>query len=257
MIARSYPTGQFAARAGVTARTLRFYDNVGLLRPSSVTEAGHRRYMDRDLVKLQQILALKFLGFSLEQIREMVQLNPLRIAESLDLQRQMMVEKRRQIDAVLRAIEALRETVEQRKELDPESLIQAIKATQMEEYKDWYRKYYTEEQLRQLEERARGYTEEQALADQQAWADVIAGMKAAAARGDDPGSPAVQQLAGRWAQLIQAFTGGDSGITQSLNRMWTGEWQSPFPKPYNEEEGAYIERALEIYRGKSSSGKAS
>ena len=256
MIARSYPTGQFAARAGVTVRTLRFYDSEGLLRPSSVTEAGHRRYTDRDLVKLQQILALKFLGFSLEQIREIVQVKPLQIEDSLDLQRRMMVEKRRQIDTALRAIEKLQGTMVERKELDPESLIQAIKATQMEEYKDWYRKYYTEKQLKQLEERAKGYTEEQALADQQAWADVIASMKAAAARSENPGSPAVQDLAERWMGLIRAFTQGDPGISQGLNRMWTSEWDGPFPKPYNEEEGAYIQRALEIYQGKPSSGKA-
>ena len=255
MIARSYPTGQFAARAGVTVRTLRFYDSEGILRPSSVTEAGHRRYTDRDLVKLQQILALKFLGFSLEQIREIVQVKPLRIEDSLDLQRRMMVEKRRQIDTALRAIEKLQGAMAERKELDPESLIQAIKATQMEEYSDWYRRFYTEEQLKELEERAKGYTEEQALADQQAWADVIAGMKAAAARGEAPGSPAVQELAGQWMGLIQAFTRGDPGITQGLNRMWTGEWDGPFPRPYNEEEGAYIQRALEIYRGGSSSSK--
>src|SRR5690349_21847479 len=63
---KHYTTSQFAQKAAVTARTLRFYDKVGLLSPSEYTEAGHRLYSDEDLWSLQQILALKFLGFSLE-----------------------------------------------------------------------------------------------------------------------------------------------------------------------------------------------
>ena len=64
---RFYHTGQFARKAAVSVRTLRFYDKVGLLSPSRHTEAGHRLYTDADFVNLQQILALKFLGFSLAE----------------------------------------------------------------------------------------------------------------------------------------------------------------------------------------------
>lgn len=70
-----YTTSQFAQKAAVTARTLRFYDKVGLLSPSEYTEAGHRLYSDKDLWSLQQILALKFLGFSLEEIKVCLQTN--------------------------------------------------------------------------------------------------------------------------------------------------------------------------------------
>ena len=66
---RFYHTGQFARKVAVSVRTLRYYDRVGLLRPAQHTEAGYRLYTDADLVRLQQILALKFLGFSLEEIK--------------------------------------------------------------------------------------------------------------------------------------------------------------------------------------------
>lgn len=58
-----YQTGQFAKLAGVSVRTLRYYDQVGLLKPTAYSPAGHRLYTDQDLLQLQRILALKFLGF--------------------------------------------------------------------------------------------------------------------------------------------------------------------------------------------------
>ncbi|MBL4935486.1 methyltransferase domain-containing protein [Clostridium sp. YIM B02515] len=63
-----YTAGEFAKKAGVTIRTIRFYDNKGLLKPSSLSEAGYRLYNDEDFAKLQRILTLKYLGFSLEDI---------------------------------------------------------------------------------------------------------------------------------------------------------------------------------------------
>ena len=68
---RFYTSGQFAAKAHVTLRTIRYYDKQNLLVPSQRTASGARRYTDADLAKLQQILLLKFLGFSLEEIKEM------------------------------------------------------------------------------------------------------------------------------------------------------------------------------------------
>lgn len=66
-----YSSGQFAKMAHVSVRTIRFYDQKHLLQPSYVSESGARFYTDYDFVKLQQILLLKYLGFSLDDIKEM------------------------------------------------------------------------------------------------------------------------------------------------------------------------------------------
>lgn len=63
-----FTTGEFAKKAGVTIRTLRYYDKIGLLVPSSHNELGHRLYSKEDFGKLQKILTLKFIGLSLEDI---------------------------------------------------------------------------------------------------------------------------------------------------------------------------------------------
>ena len=67
-----YKTGQFAKLANVSERTIRYYDKIGLLKPSFVMSNGYRQYSDLDLLKLQKILSLKHLGFSIEEIFPMV-----------------------------------------------------------------------------------------------------------------------------------------------------------------------------------------
>ena len=64
-----------AKLTGVTVRTLHYYDEIGLLKPGEVTEAGYRVYNDTDLEVLQQILFFRELDFPLEDIRKIMQ-NP-------------------------------------------------------------------------------------------------------------------------------------------------------------------------------------
>ena len=64
-----YSSGEFAKKANVTVRTIRFYDKKNLLKPSYVNENGARFYTDADFARLQQILLFKYLGFSLDDIK--------------------------------------------------------------------------------------------------------------------------------------------------------------------------------------------
>ena len=66
-----YSSGEFAKKANVSVRTIRYYDQQNILKPSLLTEEGVRFYTDSDFTRLQQILLLKYLGFSLEEIKNM------------------------------------------------------------------------------------------------------------------------------------------------------------------------------------------
>ena len=87
-----YKTGQFAKLANVSERTIRYYDKIGLLKPSFVMENGYRQYSDLDLLKLQKILSLKHLGFSIDEIFPMVMDNT-NLKESFDLQIDLIEDK--------------------------------------------------------------------------------------------------------------------------------------------------------------------
>lgn len=79
---RFWKVGELAKLTGLTIRTLRFYDQIGLFSPSAYSDSGHRMYNEDDLSRLQQILSLKELGLSLEEIKSVVtggQFSPLEI----------------------------------------------------------------------------------------------------------------------------------------------------------------------------------
>ncbi len=102
-----YSTGQFAKLANVTIRTIRYYDKVGLLKPSFIMENGYRRYSESDLISLQKIIALKQIGFSLEEIYPLV-LNDDKetYKESLSMQLQLVDKKMQHLKLLKEAIKS-------------------------------------------------------------------------------------------------------------------------------------------------------
>ncbi len=240
-----YQTGQFAKLAGVSVRTLRYYDQVGLLKPTAYSPAGHRLYTDQDLLQLQRILALKFLGFPLAKIHDLLKAGPADPTESLQLQKEMMVKKRRHLDKVILAIEQAQAIFRQQSEPDWNSLLEVIRVVQMD--RDLWKKYYSKDAIKKLEERQKNYTEADALRDAKRWEAVLKGFKQAFKQGLDPASKEVQALAEQHQELIKGFTQGDPEIAQGLEKLDSAP-DTPFPSPYSsKEEGEYVEGALAIY----------
>jgi len=83
-------------------RALHHYDRLGLLKPSSRTAAGYRLYGPSDVARLQQIVTLKFIGFSLREIKRL--LAGADLPAALHLQRNTLDQKRRQLDLAIAAI---------------------------------------------------------------------------------------------------------------------------------------------------------
>src|SRR5690606_16330808 len=215
-----WKVGELARRTGLTVRTLHHYDRIGLLRPSARSSAGYRLYGERDVARLQQIRSLRQLGFTLEQIRGMLDhrgrggISPLRVIE-LHLARlreqvraqQLLCDRLERIAERLRAAEAV----------SADELIQSIEAMTM------FEKYYTPEQLEQLAKRREAVGEERIREVEAEWPRLVEGVRAEMEKGTDPSDPRVQTLAQRWRALIEEFTGGDPGIASSLNRMYEQE----------------------------------
>ena len=107
-----YSSGQFAKLADVSVRTIRFYDRQDILKPSFVDAHGARFYTDQDLASLQQILLLKYLGFSLEEIRDMTigGSDYSHISRMLRIQEKLVQDRIEQMQTVA---EAIRDTEEE------------------------------------------------------------------------------------------------------------------------------------------------
>lgn len=129
-----YTSGEFAAKAHVTLRTIRYYDKQKLLVPSERTASGARRYTDGDLAKLQQILLLKFLGFSLEEIREMTlaSADEQFLLESMRMQKRLLQERMEQIQEMTKAVDSTIETIQEEHRLDGSRLLDLIHMTAAE-----------------------------------------------------------------------------------------------------------------------------
>ncbi len=128
-----YTSGEFAKKARVTIRTIRFYDKQGILKPSKVNAAGYRLYTDEDFGRLQKILSLKYLGFSLEEIMALT-INDDRedMANSLKLQKELIRKRIRHLEMMEQTLEDTSRMVEASGKMDWNSILNLIHITNME-----------------------------------------------------------------------------------------------------------------------------
>lgn len=129
-----YSSGQFARMANVSVRTIRFYDKQNVLKPSYVNDSGARFYTDSDFARLQQILLLKYLGFSLDDIREMTitDTDYHFMLSSLKLQKKLIQDRIEQMQLVEHAIEDTVNAISQERQIDWSQMLDLIHLTGME-----------------------------------------------------------------------------------------------------------------------------
>lgn len=233
----------------MTVRTLRFYDREGLFSPSERTEAGHRQYSQADMARLQQILALRFLGFPLDEIRRCLHVGPTGLRESLALQRMMLEEQRARLDGLLQAYDFVEIALRERGE-DWDILVNLTRMFTMEHD---FSKYYTEEQRQKIAEWGKNWTHEDQRVATQRWEAAMSELRRLVAAGEDPAGPAAQALAHVWNELLVSFTHGDPGIEKGLGNFYNDiaempVEQRPYPMPFDEAGCTFINQALKTYR---------
>lgn len=129
-----YSSGDFARMANVSVRTIRFYDKQNILKPSYVNPSGARFYTDSDLARLQQILLLKYLGFSLDDIKEMTisDTDSHFMLNSLKLQKKLVQDRIEQMQLVADAIENTVTAIQEEHQIDWSQMLDLIHLTSME-----------------------------------------------------------------------------------------------------------------------------
>ena len=186
-----------ATRTGLTVRTLHHYDAIGLLCPSGRTGSahgsGHRLYTAADVTRLHQIICLKQLGFGLEQVKEYMTRADYDPREVVRLHLAKVRQQAAELAELGDRLEALATTLDAADEVSPDTFLETIEVMTMIE------KYYTPEQLKQLEDRrnAGGPEMEEAIQKgPQMWADLFADVQAAMDANVDPADPKAQGARG-------------------------------------------------------------
>jgi len=114
--------GQVSAQLGVTVRTLHHYDEIGLVRPSERSPAGYRLYTPEDLTRLQHVVVYRRLGFSLEEIAELLDADPAGVESHLRRQREAVSARLDDVHALITAIDRALETVMADRPMSPAEL---------------------------------------------------------------------------------------------------------------------------------------
>lgn len=129
-----YSSGEFARMAQVSVRTIRFYDKQNILKPSYVNSSGARFYTDSDFAKLQQILLLKYLGFSLDDIKGMTidDMDYHFLGNSLTMQKKLIADKIEQMQLVENAIDNTLSALQTNQQIDWSQMLHLIHLTGME-----------------------------------------------------------------------------------------------------------------------------
>jgi DNA-binding transcriptional MerR regulator len=237
---------EFASLTGVTVRTLHHYDRLGLLKPSRYTGSGYRLYAAGDFARLEQIVALKFIGFSLKEIKSILSRASVDLATTLRQQREAIAEKRKRLDLAIRAIQRAEYVVGVNQEAGWELFAKIIEVINMQSDMDWSKKYYSREAQKEIEHRAATIPPEVIEQAQKDWTVLISEVDAAVKAGEDPASEKSQALAGRWAKLLEGFTGGNVEIQKGLNKMYADRdnWPASMPKPFSDEVQQFIAEAM-------------
>ena len=212
-----WKVGDLSKRTGLSIRTLHYYEEIGLLAPSYRTGSGHRLYEKSDIIRLQQIMSLRRLGFSLDEIRGCLNLSDFSFERVIELHISRLKDQIETERRLCNRLEAIAASLSSSEEISVEEIIQTIEEITMLE------KYYTPEQLKELKERGQQIGQERIRQAEAEWQELMDQVRAEMRNGTDPASERVQQLAARWTGLVQEFTNNNPGIERAVGKMWQQE----------------------------------
>ncbi|GHE40645.1 MerR family transcriptional regulator [Streptomyces capitiformicae] len=171
----SYTVGQVAGFAGITVRTLHHYDEIGLLVPSERTHAGHRRYGDADLDRLQQILFYRELGFPLDEVATLLDDPDADPREHLRRQHELLTARIEKLKKMAAAVEHAMEARKMGINLTPEEKFEVFGDKDPEQYaEEAEQRWGNTEAYAESQRRAASYTKEdwkRLMAEANDWAE--------------------------------------------------------------------------------------
>ncbi|MBP2243300.1 DNA-binding transcriptional MerR regulator [Cytobacillus eiseniae] len=242
---KKYSIGEFAKLTGMTERTLRHYDQIGLLKPSEYTEHGHRKYNNKSIAQLQKIVVLKFLDLSLVEISDHLEQPEQDFTKTLATQASMLEEKRKQIETVLQAIDSVQSTASGSEAIDHNSLLMVIHALKNEEARNrWISEHADDSVYNKLHSYTAPLDVDKEMAT---WTSK---MKRFILEGKTPNDPEVIKHADAMVSMMKPIVEphlDDEAREQLLNNEDSFEEPNPylFPSAFNKEEEKFMKRVID------------
>jgi DNA-binding transcriptional MerR regulator len=236
---RTWKVGGLGRITGLSIRTLHYYEEMGLLIPSNRTASGHRVYGEKDLLRLQQILSLKQLGFPLVDIMTCLNEKKMFPVQIIRAHKNRMEEEKSRIEKIYGLLSSLEKTLEAKKKIPIDEVIKTMKEITM------YEKYFTKEQLEKISERRKALGKDKLKSLRGQWRKLIKAVRVEMARQTHPNDPKVQKLAKQWRKLCDLWTQGDINLSLGYIEMNKKE-----PQAQKIEENFGIDSKVKEYVGK-------
>ncbi|MGI6405797.1 MAG: MerR family transcriptional regulator [Syntrophaceticus sp.] len=251
-----YTVKKLAHIAGVSTRTLRYYDEIGILKPARINSSGYRMYGQAEVDRLQQILFYKELGVSLDNIGEIINSPSFDRLTSLKEHREKLMEKRKQLDLIIANVNKTISSIERGINMDDKEKFEGLKQKMIDENeKDFgqeIRTKYGDEKVNQANDMIKGMTKEQYAEWERQNSVVIETLINAMATGDPAGELA-QKTADLHRQWLE-FTWDNytKDAHARLAQMYVDDER--FASYYDQHQSGaaeFLRDAILIYTGKN------
>ncbi len=245
-VARSYATGELARLSGVSARTLQFYDKIGLLKPESYSESGYRRYDEAAALRLQQILFFRELGFELADIRAVMDKPDFDLLAALQSHRKLLEEKAGRLGELLATVDKTIKKLKGEKEMDIKEYYKGFSDKEMDSMRKEAREKYGEKTVADSEARVMAMGKAKWDAVQKEFGEIYNSIVANMDKG--PESSEVQAQIARWRDLMENFHHYTDEMILGLGRMYSEDPRfAAFYLKIHKDMPGFMTKAIEHY----------
>ena len=194
---------QLSKLAGITPRTLHYYDEIGLLKPSRVGDNGYRHYGDEALLRLQQILLYRELDMPLEDIKKIMGRRNFDVLTALESHREQLTKRIGQMERLIATVDDTILYMKGKKEMSEKQLFEPFSEEQQAEYQKEAEQMYDPEVVKASNRKWKSYTtaDKQRIGEEgnAVYRDLLAAMPKGAS------SPEVQACVERWRKHMDYF----------------------------------------------------
>jgi DNA-binding transcriptional MerR regulator len=242
----SFTIKKLADIAGISVRTLHYYDEIGLLKPQYRRDNGYRYYGEEEVILLQQIMFFRELGFSLDEIRTIISSPDFNVSEALEQHKNLLVKKDKRLKELINNVERTMSKMGKQSEMNIKEFYQGFDDEQIEQYREEVKRQWGPKVLEESEKKVIGMGQEKFIALQAEGGKIFKAIMESMSEGYD--SKYVQALIIEWRKWLENFHHYTDEEVVELGRAYS---QHPdfikFFQQYSDDLPIFLTRAIEHY----------
>lgn len=245
----SYTVSQLAKKSGVTSRTLRHYDEIGVLKPSFIGGNGYRYYEQKDLLRLQQILFFRELDFSLDKIAQILNQPNFDLIESLQYQQLLLKKKQQRLDQIIKTITKTIESMKEEQTMNDSDLYEGFSQEEIKQMKEEaYERWGNTDAYKQSQKRVKNFSKEDLTKMQEETDQNLRDLVQLMLEGKQVDDPAVQKEIRKHHASIERFYDCSAQMYKGLAEMYLADPRfTAFYQKYHQELPPFLVEGMKVF----------